>query len=28
MDAPPQWIVVALLGFALTLFLQRYVEGT
>jgi len=28
MDAPPQWIVVALLGFALTLLLQRYVEGT
>jgi 4-hydroxybenzoate polyprenyltransferase len=28
MDAPPQWIVVALLGFGLTMFLQRYVEGT
>jgi 4-hydroxybenzoate polyprenyltransferase len=28
MDAPPQWIVVALLGFGLTMLLQRYVEGT
>jgi 4-hydroxybenzoate polyprenyltransferase len=28
MDVPPQWIVVALLGFGLTLLLQRYVEGT
>ena len=28
MDAAPQWIVVALLGFGLTMLLQRYVEGT